>query len=80
MKSEIAEQVERSAPEAGFTYSGYLEIGDRRLAIINGIEYETGDELAMGGYIVRGIYPNRVVIEVKWRKEKIIVPLEEEVL
>lgn len=49
-------------PEETFTYSGYLQMGDRTLAIINGIEYETGDRLEKDGSIVKKIGPERVVI------------------
>jgi hypothetical protein len=58
-----------------FTYSGYLELGSRRIAIIDGMEYEIGDELESGGYTVRSISPNRVVIEVKGERHVINVPI-----
>ena len=61
-------------------YYGYLEIGKRRVAIINGMEYETGEELEVEGYIVRGIYPTKAVIEIRARQSKIQLPLVEEVL
>ena len=43
-------------------YTGFLQMGDKRLAIINGLEYEIGDILEPGGYIVRNIHPRHVVI------------------
>jgi hypothetical protein len=61
-------------------YYGYLEIGKRRVAIINGMEYETGEELELDGYIVSGIYPTKAVIEIRARQSKIQLPLVEEVL
>lgn len=61
-------------------YYGYMEIGKRRVAIINGMEYETGEELEVEGYIVRGIYPTKAVIEIRARQSKIQLPLVEEVL
>lgn len=61
-----------------FIYSGYLEIGSRKMAVVNGLEYKEGDEIEPGGYIVRSIQPNKVVIEVKGKKQKTVVPLIDE--
>ena len=61
----------------GITYSGYLQMGKRNLAIINGMEYETGDPLDQGGLIVGPIYPERVIIFVQGGKRKFAIPLEE---
>ena len=59
-------------------YTGFLEMGDRRLAIINGTEYETGEKLEPGGFIIRSIRPNQVVISPEDRKSKtMILPLED---
>ena len=62
-----------------FRYSGYVEMGDRRLAIINDVEYGTNDELEVTGYIVETIEPLRVIISDIERQRKIIVPIEQEV-
>jgi len=64
--------------ESKILYTGFLQMGDKRLAILNGIEYEIGDRLDPGGLIVREIYPNHVVIgspDVK--SKKVILPMEE---
>lgn len=61
----------------GITYSGYLQMGSRHLAIINGTEYETGEELEKGGVTVGNIYPNRVIIVLRGGKVKHSIPLEE---
>jgi hypothetical protein len=63
-----------------FTYSGFMQIGRERIAIINGMQYQTGDELKPDGYIVRSIQPKKVILEIKGEKEKIILPLAEEEL
>ena len=68
---------EIETPATGFTYSGYLATSDRKLAIINGIEYEVGDELAQPGYKVLSISPRRVLIEAPGGDHRIILPLEE---
>ena len=66
--------------EIPFTYSGYMEMGKKKTAIISGLEYAQGDELRDGEYLVRAIYPNRVILESKEGKREIILPLEEEKL
>lgn len=48
-----------------FTYSGYLEIGQERMAIINGLEYQAGESLEPSSFILREIYPKMVVIAPK---------------
>ena len=60
------------------TYTGFLRMGDKRLAIINGMEYEAGDILEPDGFIVRSISPRRIVIAPPGAKKKtIILPMEE---
>jgi len=59
-------------------YTGFLQMGANRLAIINGLEYEIGDRLEPDGLIVRNIHPNHVVIGSPVHKnKKIILPMEE---
>ena len=59
-------------------YTGFLEMGDKRLAIIDGMEYEAGDILEPGGYTIRSISPSRVVIALPGRKtETMTLPMEE---
>lgn len=67
-------------PEVTFSYSGYMEMGDRKIAIVDGMEYKIGEEIGPGGFIIRAIYPNKVVIGIKGEKGEITVPLVEEVL
>jgi hypothetical protein len=43
-------------------YSGYIETPQRRVAIINGIEYVAGDQLDQSVYTVRHIAPTQVVL------------------
>ena len=59
------------------TYSGYLQMGSRHLAIINGTEYEAGEKLEKEGFTVGKIYPNRVIIVLRGGKVKHSIPLEE---
>ena len=66
-----------SVQKADFTYTGYLNMGMKSLVIINGMEYEAGDELEQDGYFVKNIFPTKVVIGVKGRDNIIVLPLEE---
>jgi hypothetical protein len=53
-------------------------MGDTRLAIINGMEYEAGDQLEPGGFIIRRILPNHVeVVPPGKNKKTMILPMEE---
>jgi len=66
-----------SALKVNIKYTGYLNMGARNLAILNGLEYEEGEELEKGEFIVRKIYPERVIIVIKGQQEEITIPLEE---
>ncbi len=68
---------EDSTRKTEFFYSGYLKMGDRSLAIINGREYETGERLDQAGCFVRNIFPTWVEIGIKGKTDTIIIPLEE---
>ena len=72
------EVVSTKEPELVIDYTGYIEMGSMRLAIINGHEYQTGDRLEQGGYIVRSILPTQVeLITTDRNKNRFIVPLQE---
>ncbi|MBW2410925.1 MAG: hypothetical protein JRF72_14090, partial [Deltaproteobacteria bacterium] len=49
-EEETPQAVKETQPEGMIIYTGYLEMGTTRLAIINGNEYATGDMLEQGGY------------------------------
>jgi len=66
-----------SAEKASFTYSGFLEVNHKRLAIINGMEYGIGDPLEVEGHIVREISPARVVVYRTSDKTTLEVPIQE---
>jgi hypothetical protein len=60
-----------------FVYSGYLAFGGRKIAIINGMEYEAGETLASDRFILHDISPRHVVIAIAGENETIRVPIEE---
>lgn len=74
---EIDEKPGPAACDMTFVYSGCLEMKGKRICIINGMEYEAGEELVTGGYVVRRIHPKNVIIEVKADGQEIVVPIQE---
>ena len=64
-------------PNTQFNYTGYLDVGHKKMAIVNGSEYATGDSLDIGGYLLNGIYQDRIVIYNKETRRTIEIPLQE---
>lgn len=52
----------KAAASATFNYTGFVETGNKKMAIINGFEYGPGDSLEKEGFVVEQIYPARVII------------------
>lgn len=72
------ELIETPDMEYDVSYTGYLEMGSIRLAIINGMEYETGDRLEPGGYVIERIYPNKVELtSATGSQTNLVLPLKE---
>jgi len=63
--------------KVGFSYSGYLKVDNKNLAIINGVEYEAGEPLETKGYVLKSIYPAKVIIVNEKSGAKFDVPLQE---
>ena len=77
-ENESQKTVKMAHPGFAIQYTGFLEMGTMRLAIINGSEYAAGDRLEQGGYIVRRISPNQIVVATEdGSKDLFIVPLQE---
>ncbi|MDX1708718.1 MAG: hypothetical protein R3274_08975, partial [Desulfobacterales bacterium] len=54
-KDEIDRQkkiIQATGPRPNLTYTGFMQMGDKKFAIINGFEYAPGDQLVEGGYAV----------------------------
>jgi len=85
LKKTLAAPVEKekTAPPARDTlnlfYSGFLEVGELKLAIINGLEYTEGEALETTGYYVRSIAPRHVVIGKVNSTKTIRLPIQETV-
>jgi hypothetical protein len=72
------EKENADAEVANFFYTGYIEYDGVRLAIINGVDYRTGEMLEVPGYTLINIAPSKVLIEDKEGQRKITVPFMEE--
>jgi len=73
------EVIKVSIPDLKVSYTGFMKMGDKTFAIINGMEYTAGDQLEQGGYMVRSITPSQVVIvSTRDSKQRFIFPLEEQ--
>lgn len=59
-------------------YSGFLESGGRRIAILDHMEYEIGDRIAGSNYHVVNILPEYAEIGIKGKKNFIVKMTENE--
>ena len=70
--------IQTTGPQLDVSYTGFMQMGDKKFAIIDGLEYTAGDELEQGGFRVRSITPRQVVIvSTDKSKKKFIFLLEE---
>lgn len=62
---------------AKIIYSGYVDSGKNKMAVINGLEYRIGEQLETEGYYLRQISPSKVIIFNKNTGDKEEIPLQE---
>ena len=60
-----------------FEYTGFLEAGGRKMAIVNGVEYQVGEMLDHGGFILLDIAPDRVILGARQGSGTVLVPYRE---
>lgn len=65
-----------SRPTAIPRFTGYVELGSGRLAIIDGYEYQAGDSLEGGGYKVLAVSPDKVMLESLANGQKLELPYD----
>jgi len=79
--SQAMNPVERAAKDDGrqreFVYTGFLQVGEKRLAVINGIEYLPGESIDGQRHFVRRIEPDRVEIGTIGTQAAIVIPLND---
>jgi hypothetical protein len=67
---------------ASFDLQGVLIMGGKRLAVINGVEYEEGEDLEAPGYVLAAVRESKVVIRqtnaTSAVPRTIVVPMREE--
>ena len=63
---------------ADFAYTGYVALGERRMAIVNGVEYFEGETLANSGYLLYRVGPGEVEVRAIDGEQRRIVPLTED--
>ncbi len=63
--------------KATTVYSGYLEMGRTRIAVINGIEYQISEVLPDSDYRVLNITPASVTLQSDRNKQQIIIPYQD---
>jgi hypothetical protein len=60
-----------------FVYSGYLGLGKKSMAVINGMEYKEGESLDIAGFVLRSVSPARVVIENRGTGATLNIPMQD---
>ncbi len=60
-----------------FAYNGFVQRGNRRVAVINNREYMAGDQLEEKGFFVEKISPSKVIIKNKKAGSAFEIPLSE---
>ena len=62
-----------------FIYSGYVDMGEKKLAVINGNSYRVGDKLDIGSaFYLHSVEPSRVVIVDRQNQRNIVIKLKDE--
>ena len=78
LASEIKERQSKSIEaHSKFNYSGFMQLGVTKIAIINGMEYTEGESLADKTYYVKSISAQRIVIGKVQGPETIQLPISE---
>lgn len=66
-----------TAVKGKINYTGYVDMGHKKIAIINGNEYVIGNVLDVADYVLNDIHPTKIVIYNKGTRLTIDIPLQE---
>jgi hypothetical protein len=66
-----------SGASAKIIYSGYVDAGKKKMAVINGLEYAVGESLEIPGYILKTITSSKVVISNGNTGSELEIPIQE---
>jgi hypothetical protein len=73
--------IQASAGDSGskvkINYSGYVDAGKIKIAIINGLEYRVGEQLEIEGYVLKRITPSKVSIVNRNTGSEVEIPIQE---
>jgi hypothetical protein len=58
-------------------YSGYVDAGRKKMAVINGFEYEAGDSLEIEGYFLKSITPSKILIVNRYTGGELTIPIQD---
>ena len=64
-------------PAAKIIYSGYVDVGKKKMAVINGLEYSIGEKLEINGYVLKKITAAKVVISNKNTGSELEIVIQE---
>jgi hypothetical protein len=67
----------KNASAVKIIYSGYVDSGRKKMAIVNGIEYSAGEKMEMEGYVLKQITKSKVVISNKNTGSEVEIPIQE---
>ncbi|MEW6334489.1 MAG: hypothetical protein AB1558_09480 [Thermodesulfobacteriota bacterium] len=70
-------ETQAAAPKVEIAYTGYLEVGRKRMAIINGVEYREGEALDIPGFVLKTVTPTRIAVENRTTRMVLNIPLQE---
>ena len=70
-------EAEATVERDKFQYTGYIKLGESHLAVINGREYQVGEQLESGGLEVVEITPEAVVLQGLGRKNRVRIPYQD---
>ena len=74
---EVPKAAPKPEQKPDLKYSGFLQMGAKRMAIINGMEYEEGEMLPISGFFIRSISPKSVVVGKIGNDKSHVLPLDE---
>ena len=75
---EMAQASALAAVKGKILYTGYLDTGRKKIAIINGNDYVSGDVLDVDGYVLKSIDPTRITLYNKTTNLMIEISLQDE--
>lgn len=76
-KEAAQAQALSAAAKSQLNYTGYVDMGHKKIAVINGNEYIVGEALDVGGFVLSDIYPGKIIIYNNEARMKLEIPLKE---